>query len=50
MIKPKCPTCHSDKNVIILGIGFRCAYCNKRFFKSDLPFGTRETQAKLVNK
>lgn len=47
MKKPDCPYCHSDANVIIMSIGFRCAFCNKRFFKSDVINEEHEVQTKF---
>lgn len=47
MIKPKCPKCNSDANVVILSVGFRCTFCQKRFFKGDVVDGEHEIQTKL---
>jgi len=47
MKKPECPKCHSDQNVILLSLGFRCCFCNKRFFKGDVVNGEHEAQTKL---
>lgn len=47
---PDCPKCHSNKNIVVLGLGFRCAYCGHRFFVGDVVKGDHEVQTKLVNK
>lgn len=49
MLKPNCPKCISDRNTVILGTGFRCAFCGTRFFKGDIVDGLEETQTKLKN-
>ena len=47
MIKPECPNCKSNENVVLMGIGFRCAFCGKRFFAGDIISGKHEVQTKL---
>jgi len=33
--KVKCPKCKSDKNIIQLISGYRCIYCNLRFYAGE---------------
>ncbi len=47
MLKPICPKCHSNKNIIRLGVGFRCVFCMKMFFKGDIVDGEHQVQTKL---
>lgn len=30
--KPKCPKCNSSANVVKMASGFRCSFCETRFF------------------
>lgn len=44
---PSCPKCHSNQNIVVLVLGFRCTFCDNRFFGGDVVPGDQEVQAKL---